>query len=232
MKPRPHHAGFTLLEIAISLALVIILLAVLLPALASARVASSRETCASHLRHCGQAWEVYLADNKAQFPYVPIQPGWHYGGVKFSSVDGHPFLDLSRPLTTYVAAAVGARGAEDAFRCPADDGIRGETSGVGTGDRSAYRSFGTSYRASARLFDAADTPDRGLRVNEIATVPSRLVIMGDPVWYEVSRATGREASWHGQAAMGNLLFLDGAVKYRKTYPPPRVGPAVFEPKLR
>ena len=71
-----------------------------------------------------------------------------------------------------------------------------------------------------------------LPVDEIATVASRLVIMGDPVWYEVSHATGRNASWHGQEAMGNLLFLDGAVKYRETYPPPRVGPAVFEPKLR
>ncbi len=232
MNARRHRRGFTLLEIAISLAVASILFALLLPALASARVASSREGCADHLRNCGVAWHAYLEDHAGAFPHVPVQPGWHYGGVRFSAVDDRPFLDLNRPLTPYVATTARRHAAEEIFRCPADDGIRGETSGVGTGDRTAYRSFGTSYRASAGLFLAGTGPARGLRRDEIATVASRLVIMGDPVWYEVSQATGREASWHGEPAMGNLLFLDGAVKYRETYRPPRVGPAVFEPKLR
>ncbi len=38
------------------------------------------------------------------------------------------------------------------FSCPADRGITDEYGEVGTGRRTAYRSFGTSYRANSLLF--------------------------------------------------------------------------------
>jgi prepilin-type N-terminal cleavage/methylation domain-containing protein/prepilin-type processing-associated H-X9-DG protein len=236
MTPPPAHRGFTLLELTISLALISVLLAVLLPALASARVVSSREQCASNLRHCGHAWHSYLEDHAGAFPHVPAQPAWHYAGVRFSPVDDRPVLDPRRPLNPYLPSTADAeRGA--VVHCPADAGITDEAGTVGTGRRTAFRSFGTSYRANAALFDTArpepdgSTRRRGLHRDEIATVPTRLVVMGDPIWYEVHRATGRQATWHGEPGHGNLLFLDGSVKYMRIFAPPRVGPAVYEPKL-
>ena len=69
-----RRTGFTLLELVISLALVVALLSILLPTLASARVQSTREQCQENLRHCGAAWTMYLEDHAGEFPYVPTQP--------------------------------------------------------------------------------------------------------------------------------------------------------------
>lgn len=234
-RPRRLSAAFTILELVLSLILVVALLAVLLPALAGARVSSFREQCRDHLRHFGGAWAVYLEEHGGSFPHVPVQPSWHYAGVRFSSVNDTPFLDQQRPLTNLVAGGLDEPERYAIFRCPADAGITGQTVGVGTGDRSAFRAFGTSYRANAPLFDArlAGLPDahRGLQVDEIATAGSRLVVMGDPLWYEVYEGTGRAANWHGDPERANLLFHDGSVKFMRIVPKPRVGPMVFEPRL-
>ncbi len=233
---RHNHRGFTLLELAISLALVSFLLAVLLPALASARMVSHREQCSSNQRRIGEAWRTCLEDRQGEFPYVPALPDWHYAGVRFSSVDETPFPDSQRPLSQYMPQAWAARGGTNSFHCPADRGITGETTGVGTAERTAYRAFGTSYRANASLLDShlagvSGPVHRGLRLVEISTVPSRLVLMGDAIWFEVREGTGRDADWHGDKDKGNLLFLDGSVRYMQILPKSRIGPAVFEPKL-
>ena len=75
----------TILELAMSLAGVCLLLTILLPALASARQASAKERCAGHLRAWGAGWGIYLAEHDGSFPYVPVQPAWHYAGVRFSA---------------------------------------------------------------------------------------------------------------------------------------------------
>ncbi|MDY7107278.1 MAG: prepilin-type N-terminal cleavage/methylation domain-containing protein [Planctomycetota bacterium] len=234
MSCRALRDGFTLLELAISLALVSVLLATLLPALASARLASYREQSSDNQRRIGQAWLAYLLEHDDRFPYVPVQPAWYYGGVRFSTVNGEPFLDTDRPLTRYVARWAGIDRVE-LFHCPADRGIGGETEGVGTAGRTAFRAYGTSYRANAKLLDArlagVEGVYRGLRKAEIATVPSRLVVMGEPIWFEVRERTGRDADWYGDEDKGNLLFLDGSVRYMTILPEPRIGPAVYEPRL-
>ncbi len=233
---RGRRCGFTPLELAISLALVSLLLAVLLPALASARVTSHRDQCSSNQRLIGQAWEMYLQDYEGEFPCLPTFPGWHYGGVRFSPIGSQPFLDTTRPLTPYLSHTHEMGEAQDVpFCCPADHGITGIAEGVGTGDRTAYRAFGISYRANAKLLDASkaglDGRHRGLRLSEVSTVPSRLVLMGDPIWYEIYEKTDRLARWHGDDNRGNLLFLDGSVRFMEVLPKTRVGPAVVEPRL-
>jgi prepilin-type processing-associated H-X9-DG protein len=59
-----------------------------------------------------------------------------------------------------------------------------------------------------------------------------MVVMGEPIWYEVRWETNRDAAWYGDKDKGNLLFLDGAVQYATIWPRHRVGPAVFEPRVR
>ncbi|UCD75562.1 MAG: hypothetical protein JSV91_01330 [Phycisphaerales bacterium] len=255
MRNRLPHGGFTILELAISLALIVLLLAILLPALAKARVASHRDHCVGNQRQIGTALFTRLEDHDERFPYVPVQPDWRYAGVRFSSVNDEPFLDYQRPLTHYLPVGPAGSSRIDLLRCPADRGISGETGEVGTAGRTAFRAFGTSYRANACLFDAhlanhppfadtsapraeGDAPGvsppselRGLARFEITTPPSRMVMLGDPFWYEVLESTGRQADWHGQTHAGNLLFLDGSVRFMTILPRPRVGPAVFDPVL-
>ena len=228
-----YHRGLTLLETAIALALIAVLLSILLPALSTARQASHRDQCATHLKSIGEAWQSYLGDHDKQFPFVPLQPGWFYGGVRFSRVDGSAFPDFERPLNPYLGLQRTRNFDDLDVCCPSDRGISAVALGAGTGERSAFESYGTSYRANAPLLDApmSGVADelRGMRRSEITTSPSRLVLCGDAVWYEVAESTGRHADWHGVPNAGNILFLDGSVRFMTVKPKSIVGPMLFDP---
>jgi len=223
----------TLLETAFALVLIAVLLSILLPALSSARVTSHKDQCQSNLRHMGEAWTSYLADHQDQYPFVPVQPAWQYGGVRFSTIDRAALPDVNRPLTTYLNLRKTRVYNEVSVCCPADRGIASDASAAGTGGRSAFESFGTSYRANAQLLDArlagVSEEARGMRRKEITMGPSKLVVCGDAVWYEVAEATGRHADWHGEPDAGNLLFLDGSVRFQKITVP---GAMAFDPASR
>jgi prepilin-type processing-associated H-X9-DG protein len=185
-----------MLEAVVALALIAVLLSILLPALSSARVTSHRAQCAGHLRELGEGWQAYLADHNKQFPFVAVQPGWRYGGVRVSRVSASAFPDFDRPLTPYLHL----------HRTRVFDELL----------------------MDARL--AGITQEmRGMRRSEITTSPSRLLLAGDPVWYEVAESTGRTADWHNQEGAGNMLFLDGSVQFKRALPRERSGPIVLDP---
>jgi prepilin-type N-terminal cleavage/methylation domain-containing protein/prepilin-type processing-associated H-X9-DG protein len=62
------RAGFTLIELLVVISLVVLLIALLLPALAKARVAARQVACLSQARGLGQAFVLYMADNRDYFP--------------------------------------------------------------------------------------------------------------------------------------------------------------------
>jgi prepilin-type processing-associated H-X9-DG protein len=241
MPNRNPHRGLTLLETGISLGLIAVLVSLLIPILSTARQSSYRDQCAANQRVIGQAWQTWLNDNDKQFPHVPLQPGWRWGGMRFSSIDDTAFPDFDRPLTAYLPLSQTTEYDRVCVCCPADRGIESPVSGLGTGDRTVFRSFGTSYRANAPLLDARlarlpasmrgepGSDERGLRRSEISTAPSRMVLAGDPMWYEVAESTGRTADWHGKPNSGNLLFMDGSVRFMTVRPRPMIGPMVFDP---
>lgn len=219
------------------MAIVALLLSILVPLLNSARQASYLETCAANQRRIGVAWRSYMDDHNQHFPFLVSQPQWRYGGVRFNVASGNARLDEDRPLNEYIDD-----GAEATFFCPADSGVVSELADVGTGERTAFRSFGSSYRANAMLIDARTTglsdEHRPVNRGEIVTPPAQQVVLGDAGWYEAWEQTGRSAHWHdaGDAhEVGcpcNLLFLDGSVRFRVVQPKSVVGPVVFKPALR
>lgn len=217
--------GFTLSESMLSLSVVAVLLAMLFPALEAGRASSQRQVCAGNLRVLGEAWLVCLDANGGRFPGVPVQPAWRYGGVRFSSAGAEPFLDLDRPLNRCLPMEH-LEHADRLFACPADTGITDAGRGLGTGRRTAFEAFGTSYRANAQLLHG---DSGGTSLDAITTAPSRLVVMGDAVWYERREETGRSADWHGTPGAGNMLFLDGSVRFVTIDAAPEIGPAVFDP---
>ncbi len=242
MLKRPVHHGLTLLETALSVMLIAALLSILLPALSSARTQSFRDRCQANQKAMSMAWQNYLNDHNQEFPAVPVQPGWFYGGMRFSAVSDTMLPDADRPLTSYLGLFRTNDPHDVVCSCPADHGITDPQATMGTGRRTAFRSYGTSYRANAALLwsippDENAVPDvaerRGLRRSEITTAMSRLVLMGDPVWYEVAESTGRQADWHGQKDSGNVLFLDGSIKFMAVKPRNLgAGPAVFDPIMK
>lgn len=228
----PRRTGFTLLELLVSIVLIVLLMAILMPALQSGRTSSRRAAGADNLRQLAEVVDRYL-EATGGFPGLYVSADWQWGGVRFSAGSQRSFIDYDRPLNRYLPP--GNRAPENLFYAPADAGIRGELLEVGTGGRTCYRAFGTSYRANARLFDAAaagvSASPRPLLRNEITTSPSRLLVLGDPVWFEEYEQTGRNASWYGEEGVGNLLFLDGSVRYQRMRPKGQRGPAVVEPVL-
>src|SRR4051812_6367170 len=67
---RSHRSrGFTLVELLVVIGIIALLISVLLPALNKARQASRTTACLSNLRSFGQAWSIYLSENKGHLPY-------------------------------------------------------------------------------------------------------------------------------------------------------------------
>jgi len=175
----------------------------------------------------------YAESHNDQLPYAPGQPSWHYGGLRYSTATRSSFLDQSVPFNRWLVNTRPHLNNEALFCCPADYGLRGEHPEAGTGRRSCCRAFGTSYRANAPLFDARlvglTDQQRGMYRHEITATPSRLLVLGDAVWYEVYESTGRDANWHGETGIGNVLFFDGSVKFQAMRPRGDIGPITVDP---
>ena len=104
-----RRRAFTLVELLVVIGIIVLLIAILLPALKAARERANRIKCASNLRQIGIALRIYAHDNKGHFPRTPYKPrdgvtawlgvSWVYPGL-YNDVTGPLCLLIRYRLLT------------------------------------------------------------------------------------------------------------------------------------
>lgn len=217
---RPN--AFTLVELLVVIAIVSILIAVLVPTLASARSASVDLQCKTRLRQLYQAQQLYAAQNRDRMA-PPV-----FDGLP------SPFANGERSWRDALQASlrIGSHAGEDLFECPARPDESANTYGLNTAITMPQWSLRLSKRtdptrkqidynagnAAERPFsqlilfaDKGSSTDSMLRSSDGYSYISETTQYGTfPVWEQWVRHTPLGTLRHrGQRA--NAVFMDGHV---------------------
>src|SRR5579864_6739269 len=65
-----RRSGFTLLELLLVIAIIVLLASILLPVVSKARESARRTACMNNLRQISQAVLAYVSDNDGAFPFA------------------------------------------------------------------------------------------------------------------------------------------------------------------
>ncbi|MEL6497073.1 MAG: DUF1559 domain-containing protein [Planctomycetota bacterium] len=137
-------SGFTLIELLVTIAIIGVIVAIVVPATASARDAARSMSCQSNLRQLNLAWAMYT-DAERFFPIVQDEGDnrqayrkvrWAFAGVQAGEGSPAEARDVTRPLNSYIDPnATGNEAGYDAdgdgansliaeiTRSPGDDGF-------------------------------------------------------------------------------------------------------------
>lgn len=219
--------AFTLVELLVVVTVIVMLLAVLLPALRQAGIVARRVRCQANLRQLALAWNMYLDGNDGRF-YQAVNANLNYGGWR-GMVGWWP-----RPLNAYVGFSDPNDVTETTsqiYHCPGD---RGGVPGFAARIK-VYRYLGASYQTNVFLIgqdacgafsEQTQSLDaeisrrlKGLTTDRVDN-PSRLLLMGDYGWLNqwrpkppASEEWKELAEWHGRSECHNVTFLDGHCEF-------------------
>jgi prepilin-type N-terminal cleavage/methylation domain-containing protein len=84
-----RRSGFTLVELLVVIGIICVLIAMLLPALGSAREAAKRTACLNNLRQIYTALNVYAMDNRGQVPLGFRTASKQFNSMVFSTTGGN-----------------------------------------------------------------------------------------------------------------------------------------------
>jgi len=220
------------------IAIIAILAAMILPALARAKVKAHAVKCISNQKQQYLGYHMYADDNRELFP---IHADWAtVGGYIRSNVRTAPIIhdrfgETNRPLNAYVQAA-------ETFHCPSD---RGDSYWPAESKPSCYAAWGNSYlpmwsvdwfgvkHTTANSTVPLGSPDGiPIKKTEIAQSPHNKIIQGDWPWHgsrdagdgAVDRTSMDKSIWHNNRGQRgwNMMWGDGHVsvfRFPKDYGP-------------
>jgi prepilin-type N-terminal cleavage/methylation domain-containing protein/prepilin-type processing-associated H-X9-DG protein len=202
--PQRGSPAFTLIELLVVITIIAILAALLLPALATAKLRAQNTRCLSQLRQCHVAMNLYLPDFNDLFFWASTNVSvdgmeWFvWAGRTNNNLyagQGGLFNRIDRPLNHYGLT-------EAVVTCPRDQG---------RSDTLPHRLFewvGNSYMFNAIGYLVGTSGLDGLKATTIL-FPARAVLFADNVLVFPTNPTG----WHRARPAGNVMLVDGHVEF-------------------
>ena len=237
----PCRVAFTLIELMVVVSVIVLLAAVLAPALSRALELVRIASCGENLRAQGISWSYYLSDNNQTFPLYYLNMHWCYGGKQPALCESPPKgyqstpMNNFRPLNPYLQLPLRNVNKAEYFHCPSDGGIQADDLRSSTYGHSCYDWFGNSYMLNYLIMVQIDNPvtynapmhkvlENGVWTwyyypfqSTMATIPaSQIIVSGDIQWaYASENITACRANFHDSTNRVNLLFMDGHVYFQQ-----------------
>ncbi len=190
-KSKRHIKAFTLTELTIVIAIVLLLTAVVRPSLQSGQITSKRTLCQYNLRNIVLAAEAYCSDNGDRHLAGPSS-----SGKSFWMTD-----NWSQPLSAYLID-------KNTFICPSiDESNQSEPVGSYVYSMSFFHSSETINTITTSNETLSHSLSVVAQSKESVRYPDSKIMFGE--WHSNHALNDDEAGWWNWSGKRNFVFADG-----------------------